>query len=546
MYNKLKNLSVPEQAEYLTEMLVERSSMNGTDGEIQKAYLIYDIIKSFPYFKEHPEQVWIQELEKDPFRRKNVWALLKGEQAKTLLMHSHFDTVGVEDFGELEDIAHSPKALQTFFQQFDEQPELKKEAQSGDWMYGRGVLDMQSGVAVHLVNLLFYSEKSSLNGNLLFLFNADEETNHRGMIGAVDEVLRLKREGLDFLAAINTDFISPQYNQESIKRVYTGTAGKVLPSFSIYGREAHVGNALSAIEPTTLASHLVSRINYNLELMEEIDGELILPPTCLQLRDTKEQYSVQTPVSTRLYYNYFLYEKSPNDILQELKEIAQHVADEYEKMAIRNDKVYRSKHHLPLSTLQWKIEVQTLQEYVEYLTEQGIQVQDLMKKVNLEGDERAQAFEMVDILQQADPKKHPRILLFFAPPYLPSNYLSRDNSYGEFIEEQLEELLPKLQEQYNEVFAMKRFFPYLSDGSFLSIHQSDQELDELKQNIPYQEVLLPVPFKSIKELSIPSLIFGVYGNDGHQWTERLYKPYSFHKLPFIIQDVVERLLEEKP
>ena len=29
---------------------------------------------------------------------------------------------------------------------------------------------------------------------------------------------------------------------------------------------------------------------------------------------------------------------------------------------------------------------------------------------------------------------------------------------------------------------------------------------------------------------------GVYGNDGHKWTERVYKPYSFSVLPLLIRN----------
>lgn len=36
---------------------------------------------------------------------------------------------------------------------------------------------------------------------------------------------------------------------------------------------------------------------------------------------------------------------------------------------------------------------------------------------------------------------------------------------------------------------------------------------------------------------------GVYGKDGHKWTERVYKPYSFGVLPKLIQETTLHILK---
>ncbi|MES9700892.1 M20/M25/M40 family metallo-hydrolase [Bacillus sp. JJ927] len=62
-------------------------------------------------------------------------------------------------------------------------------------MFGRGSLDMKSGAAIHLANILYFSEHIHLlKGNLLLLFNGDEEGEHRGIISALTEFEKLKQE----------------------------------------------------------------------------------------------------------------------------------------------------------------------------------------------------------------------------------------------------------------------------------------------------------------------------------------------------------------
>ncbi|MCD2476317.1 peptidase M20, partial [Staphylococcus aureus] len=85
--------------------------------------------------------------------------------------------------------------------------------------------------AVHLANLLHFSENlETLPGNVLFMANPDEESQHSGILASISELNRLKKEKqLHYLAAINTDFITPLYDGDQTRYIYTGAAGKLLP-----------------------------------------------------------------------------------------------------------------------------------------------------------------------------------------------------------------------------------------------------------------------------------------------------------------------------
>ncbi|MCA1056564.1 M20/M25/M40 family metallo-hydrolase [Rossellomorea aquimaris] len=547
MYEQLKNKSTSERIELITRSLVALKSYNGTLGEKQKARYIYEIILSFPYFRQHPDKVWMQDVPGDPIERQNVFALLEGESVKTLLFHAHYDTVGTDDYGALQEMAHDPDFLQKFFMDYEGEERVREDARSGNWLFGRGSLDMQSGIAVHLANLLFFTEQNSAPpGNLLFLFNGDEESEHAGLIAALSELDRLKGEGLDYLAAINTDFISPIYDGDCKRYIYTGAAGKFLPGYYIYGREAHVGDVLTSIDPTAIASKINLEINQNLDLVEKIPGEFTLPPSCLYFKDDKTAYNVQTPLSTSIYFNYFVYEKTARDVLYQMKKAAMKAVAHLEERSKEQYESYRKYHGFPERELSWQVEVLTLREYIFWLKERGIEPEPVMEEVYEQHkgeDKRSIAYKMVEALQLLDPDRTPRVIIFFAPPFLPHNYLNEENEHGKKVKEVLGKCLDDISEETGEEFVMKRFFPYLADGSFLSLHEEDEDIEVIKKNLPLIDELYPVPIDHIRKLNIPSINIGVYGKDGHQWTERVYKPYTFSVLPVIIQRVTGELLD---
>jgi arginine utilization protein RocB len=548
MLSELFSLSLEEQAERLTEELVKIKSYNQSNGEVQKADFIYHLLQTFPYFKENPLHVWTQDIPFDSARRKNVFAFFEKSpnHRNTIIYHAHIDTVGVEDYGNIEEFAHNPKRLEEFFSKYDGDEELRSDAQSGDWLFGRGALDMQSGVAIHLVNLLYYTEHADeLNGNLLVMFNPDEEGQHAGVRSALHELMRLKNEkNLHYVSAVNNDFITPLFDGDTNKYIYTGVAGKLLPSFYIAGREAHVGDSLSGVDPTLVASELNSAISQNFDLVEKVADELVLPPSCLHLRDDKKSYDVQTAVSCKLYFNYFIYEKSPKDVLNQLSEIANMVCENIQERLKQTYIQFRLTNGLPERELDWHVKVTTIEDYVNELKGKGIDtdgyIQEELQKRDVTEDERMVAFRIVEGLHFLDPEKKPRVILFFAPPFLPSNYVSSSTTKGMRIQQVVESVMARMGEEYK----IRKYFPYLSDGSFLSFNGTKEDMDALNHNFPGMNQLFPLPLIEMKELNIPSINIGVYGKGGHKWTERVYKPYTFHVLPKLIREVTNQLLEK--
>ena len=151
-------------------------------------------------------------------------------------------------------------------------------------------------------------------------------------------------------------------------------------------------------------------------------------------------------------------------------------------------------------------------------------------------------FKAVEELQKLDPEQGAKVIIFYAPPYLPHNYLKEESTRDRLLQHVIQEAVDKTAASTGETFVFKKFFPYLADGSFLSLHETDEEVSAFTDNFPGWDVIGTIPFNEIRELNIPSVNIGVYGKDGHKWTERVYKPYTFHVLPELIQQTTMHLL----
>lgn len=542
MYQQISQLSMPQQIEKVAQELVKIPSINNSlHGEADASEKIKEILLSFPYFEQNSDLVWTTDLPADPYQRKNVFAFLPKQGIKqTVLLHAHMDTVGVEDFGKIKSMAFDPDKLLDFFKEYEEDSEIKEEALSGDWAFGRGMLDMKSGMAVHLMNLLFYTEHlEELPFNLLFMGNPVEENDHTGMIESLPELIKFKQQGYEFIAAINTDFVSPLHEADTTRYLYTGAAGKMLSCFYIKGREAHVGNTLQGIDPTLLSSAINLAINTNPALCEEIDDEEILPSSALYQRDQKDFYNVQTAKTAHLYFNTFLYEKSAKDVLDTLLDATKQAVDQVISMLDERLTAHRKNIHVPQGSIEHSVKIYLFEEYVALCREKinpDAILQTLLTKTE-KLDKRELGFAFIDALEQATGDDSPKVILFLAPPFCPHNEIEQNTRLGVAVTSAAE----KIAERTGEVFKKRRFFPFLSDSSYLAMNETDQEIKAIEENFPGMADIYPLPVQTIQQLSIPAVNLGVFGKGAHTWKERIYKPYSYEVLPVLIREVLTML-----
>ena len=539
----------------LTKKLVSIASVNNTAGEKEIACYIERYLKVIPYFKKYNDRVFIQKLD-DELDRRNVFALIKGEKGdskETIILHGHMDTVGVEDFAQLKDIAFHCDELMERLKKLDLDKETKEDLMSGKWLFGRGACDMKSGVAVFMVVMKYLSERvKDIDGNILLSINPVEENLHTGIIKALEVFKNLQdKEKLTYKLAINNDYICPLYEGDKTKYIYTGAVGKLLPCFYIQGKETHVGQCFEGFDASMIASELIREMNLNPDYCNEYDEEYTLPPSVLKMKDLKKHYNVQTSYSSFVYFNYFIHNETIDETMEKLKGAAKiacknvllTINSRYKKYCSITSMNY-SKIHYDIEILDYKSLVALAKE--AYCGDLNKYINDIRKKaIAADMDKREASLEIVKKLMVVVGIKKPTIVIFFAAPYCPHNTLMDEVNSERNIYNDINTIAEKVGAEEGESYEMMRFFPSLSDSSYLKIDDDNSSIDKLIDNFPEYKKLYNVPIKEIKKLNIPAINYGCFGKDAHKWTERVYMPYSFEVLPKLIVKTIEHYFVEQ-
>lgn len=539
----------------LTTELVRIPSIVRTSGEAACARRIYQYYSQLPYFQQHPDQLVLQRTEDDEIERFNVIAMVKGTKGnskRTVILMGHIDTVGVEDFGSLKDYAFDPERLPNFLRQLDLGEEVRRDLESGEYMFGRGALDMKSGVAGQMWLMRYFARHpEELNGNLIAIAECDEEDNSHGIVSALKVLKRWKEEhDLEFIAALNADYSTPYHELDENRYVFFGTIGKLLPTFFVVGKETHVGQAFGGLNPNLLVAELTRLIELNPELCDEAQGEVTVPPTSLKQTDLKEAYTVQTPIAAYTYFNVFAHRKSPREILTKMKEKAQEAFEnvlEYVDQSYR-DFCRRSGH--TYTRLPWKSKVYTWEEfYAELLQHHGNTFAQHLQEFSLELHRRNPSLDLrefnVRIVEEAwqwVPDKSPAVIIFNSSTFFAPIEMTGRTEGERRLLESVKEAVEIVQPYSDRPIVTKMFYPYISDSSFMALGGELEELDALEKNTPAWGVKYSHPIEEISAINVPVVNIGSYGKDGHKFTERVHMKYTFELVPNITYNTIRLLL----
>ncbi|MFC4319945.1 M20/M25/M40 family metallo-hydrolase [Litchfieldia salsa] len=547
-------LSCRDELLLFTKQLVNIESIVNTSGEKEIAQVIHTMISSFPYFIDHPEQLVKSQTVDDEQERYNVLAYVKGTKGtsqKTIILMGHMDTVGIDDYNHLKEYATSPDSLKEHLKSETLSTDIKAHADSEDWMFGRGVLDMKSGLASHLYLLKYYSEHpDELDGNLVFVSECDEEDGSRGILSSLEQLSAWKQEQqFDYIAAINADFVSPRYEGDQNRYIYKGTTGKLLPSFFITGAETHVGSCFEGLDPNLIAAELTRQINYNPELCNEADGEITVPPVSLKQTDLKPSYTVQTALSAYVYYNFFIYSWSPKDVLIKLKEQA-YIAFTQALLTFKERyQTYCQMSGEPFKEVKWEPNVLTYEEMNErLLDEHGTKYQNHMELFKSELlldetlDTRMYAARVVEEAWKWMKNQSPTIILFYSSLYSPRVQLTGENENERHLMEALDHAVNQVQPYYPHPIVVRNFFPYISDMSFVALSDDDTGIKAVADNNPGWGTKHYVDYEKIRELNVPVINIGPYGYDAHKKYERMELTYSLEIVPNITNYLIKRLI----
>ena len=540
-----------------TKQLVHIESIVNTAGEGTIAHSLFQIIASLPYFLHNPESVALEKTVDDEQERYNVMAFVKGEKGesnRTVILMGHMDTVGIDDFNQLKELACSPEELMEALKKEKLPASAKEHLESGDWLFGRGVLDMKSGVASNLYLLKYYSEHpEELEGNLLLLAECDEEDGSHGVLSSLKTLKRWQAEhGFAYIAAINSDFVSPRFEGDENRYIYKGTVGKLLPSFFITGAETHVGSAFEGLDPNFIAAELTRQINYNPALCNEAYGETTVPPVSLKQTDLKPSYTVQTALSAYVYYNFFIHSWSPKDVLDKLKEQAMIAFANALSVFEERYRQYSEISGEPFVSPPWQPRVFTYEEMEQLLIEENGDAfiahmdgfkQHLLKDESL--DTRMFAARVVEEAWKWMTDKDPAIILFYSSLYSPRIEVTGKTADELNLISALDQAVEAIQLEYPHPIVTRNFFPYISDMSFMALSDDEDGINAVSKNNPGWGTKHHVEFQDIRDINVPVINIGPYGLDAHKKLERMEMKYSLEIVPNITNLVIQNLLTNK-
>ena len=546
-----------EEVKRLTSEMVAIPSINKEPhGETAVARYVYNYFMDLPYFKAHPEQVICFQTKDDFVERHSTLAYVKGTKGtsnRTVILIGHIDTVGVDDFGTIREYAFKTDELpQKLKETFSLAPEVLADIESGDYMFGRGALDMKSGVAGHMYLVKYFSEHpEELDGNLVQIAECDEEDNSHGIITAIDYLLDLKKkEHFEYVACINADYSTNYMPGDENRYIYYGSIGKLLPCFAVFGKEAHVGQAFSALDPNLVLANITRKMCLNTDLCDIAQGEVAIPPISLKQMDTKGPYTVQTALTAFGYYNFFTHGWSPSIVLEKSRQMAVEAFDETVEYLNAQYKRFCELSKVDFHQLPWKTRVYTWNEFYNELAAVHGEafkkaIHEFTVKLHEDDPELDLRLFGLRVVQEAwkwSEDKSPAVVVFFGSIFSAriemTGRTAKEKALLDAVESAIEVVRPEAQRQIKT----RMFYPYISDSSFMALCDTRESFDAVAENMPSWKVKYFHDVDKILEINVPVVNIGAFGRDGHMLTERVDMLQTFRNVPNISYEAIVSML----
>ena len=490
----------PELSARAQEIALELTSwpsVTGTAGEAEFAHRL----------QEYLRLKWLDEnimffVDAVSNQRSNLAVLKRGRSAQTIVLTGHFDTVPYDDYGALADLALDPETLTRSIinrlRQSDDNSQAVRDFESGNFLAGRGLLDMKAGLAAGLAAMEAYSGDATI----LFLAVCDEEETSAGARAAAPMLKNLEKQfDLEIKLVINLDAISDQGDGSHGRVVTYGSIGKLLLTAFVHGKQTHAGYPQDGVNAAYVAAELLTEFELSPLLSERTGEELAAPPTALHAKDSKTGYNVTTPQQAWIYWNTMQHQRSAADVFD--------IAMDHAKRAVERAKA-RINHDI---------------DVISFAELKGKHAYNLPKQdpsLNLPEQSRLATLAIIESLGVTRPTV---IMGFGSIPY--SAVSLRDKS--------LRATISKAVQPFG--LGSVNYFAGISDMSFFGEASSD--LSVVASNTP----VWGTSFTLAEPAGYPCINIGPWGRDYHHWLERLHAPYAFETLPKVLLAVIDAVFK---
>lgn len=513
--------------------LTERPSVTGTGDEASFGPWLADELRQAGTFGDAAE-VWSFPVAVGDLRL-CVALFLRGTGPDTVLLTGHYDTVTVQDYGDLRDRAIRPAALlEALRDRLDRAARTpaellaKTDFASGDFLPGRGLLDMKAGLAAGLAVCEGFAAMAATVGNLLFLAVPDEENASIGARAAAPALSHIAAQRqIEIVAAINLDAIADTGDGTAGRAIAMGTVGKVLPTAFVVGVPTHSGFPLNGINAAVLLAAICTRVEWSPALTDSSGGQPGTPPSLLGLRDGKTGYDVTTPATAFATWNVILQRRTPDDILQAFDELCREaIADILSHLRARAPGGINLP---PVPVIRFSkvldLAISREPQISGRLAGLADPAQSLPEKCR----------RATEVVWAASGLAGPAVVTGFGSiPYLATALSDTGGA------RRLRQAAVAAAQSAGVPVAISDYFAGISDMSFFG-EANPVALDIVAANTPLWDTEVRWPATGLPA-AIPTINIGPWGRDYHTPLERLHTGYAFDILPRLLRDVVLRVL----
>jgi arginine utilization protein RocB len=317
-------------------------------------------------------------------------------------------------------------------------------------------------------------------------------------------------------------------------------------NFFVYvkGILTHAGKILEGINPSGIMSRIVARTELNLDFVDEIEGEMSIPPTWVHIKDSKEVYDISTPESSIGYMNVLNFSTSPEEIMKKLKDICIEESSEYMKKYNTARAVFKEKTNRESIGNEWQVHVVTYNELLDILKDKGEEhfrkYDEFEKKIidDLKFNKTTFVeanYELVEFIIKLINRQEVFIVTGMTMPLYPgvSNLFQEDSC------DYLKVINNYSKSQWNQNYMNRYYFTGISDLSYSSLNYDIESTLSQMENMPLWNKYYSIPFEDIKEIQMPCINIGPWGKDFHKISERVYEEDLYERTPKIIIHVMD-------
>lgn len=530
--------SSAERVRDLSLLMTRWPSVTGSPDEAAFAGRLQALLAGLPPFRRHPDRLFTVASHGEPLTE-SVAALVRGSGRRTVVLAGHFDTVSIANYGSLAPLACDPEPLaDALLAELQSRPLNAAEAQaladleSGDFIPGRGLLDMKSGLAAGIAVLERFAGLTHAEGNLLFVATPDEENRSRGMRSLRDALPEIARRfDLDIVGGINLDSSSCMRDGEEGRAVYLGSIGKFAPFAFVVGRPTHAGYPFDGVSAQRIGAEIVRAVDTVPELADEAFGERAPPPVCLKARDLRDGYDVTTPDRVWLSFNWLTHRRGAAELLADFRAVVAGAL----AAALDAEDGHAARHR---GTEKRRTDgvVLTYANLLDRVRERGGEaalgrLERLDAEVSGGGDPLKASRKIVAAAATEAGIEGPAVIVGFASLHYPLVHLDRNGEAGQRMRERLAAVTAEVAARHGTGIKFKQIFAGISDMSFLGHRPTTDETGLIAANTPSAAFTDRAPEGL---LAFPTVNIGPWGRDYHQKWERVHAPYTFGVLPDLV------------